>query len=64
MTIRACGISRNGLPERVNYAYRGTGEDTRTAHVGDEELKAWKPDYEQWIPPMPRGTSAQNARQP
>lgn len=24
---------RNGLPERVNYVYRGTGQDTLTAGV-------------------------------
>lgn len=58
MTIRAYGIGRNGMPERVNYAYRGTGEDTRTAHLTADALAEWKPDYEQWLPGFERGSSS------
>ena len=54
---RAYSISRNGLPERQPYVYRGTGEDTRTAHLGAEQLAEWKPDYEQWLPGFARGTA-------
>lgn len=34
------GSARNGLPERRNYVYRGTGADTLTAHL---DLRAADP---------------------
>jgi hypothetical protein len=55
VTARAYSIGRNGMPERRDYTYRGTGEDTRTGHLNAAQLAEWKPDYEQWLPGFARG---------
>ncbi len=49
-------IPRNGLPERRNYAYRGTGTD-QGPHLTPEDLKPYEGSAEEWLPDFARGTS-------
>ena len=64
MSIRAYSVGRNGMPERVNYAYRGTGRDTLTGWLADAELAPYAVEYEQWIPDFARGSSGRPATRP
>ncbi len=47
--------ARNGLPERRDYAYQGTGEDTRTGHLTVADLEPYKVSYDQWLPQFAHG---------
>jgi hypothetical protein len=47
--------ARNGLPERVNYAYQGTGSDV--IPLSSDALAPYKGGYEQWLPEFARGNS-------
>ena len=56
MSIRAYSVGRNGMPERVNYVYRGTGED-QMPYLGEDDLKPYKGETEPYLPDFPRGSS-------
>lgn len=53
MRIKASGLggSRNGMPERVNYVYRGTGDDQLPASPRPPRpSRMVRPDSEGWCP--------------
>jgi len=55
--------ARNGLPERRDYTYRGTGEDVMPLPA--EALEPYQVSYEQWLPQVrPRQQQATPERSP
>lgn len=65
MTIQLDRASRtrNGLPERRDYTYRGTGTDTLTGHLGEAQLRQYAGiDTREFLPGFARGGPALAAR--